>query len=319
MMSQLGISVVICAYTEERWEDVMAAIESVRRQSVAPQELILVIDHNPALLNRARRLTDGVVVVDNDQVRGLGGARNSGIMAAGGAVVAFLDDDAVADSDWLAQLLTGYRHSDVLGVGGASIPSWQGEPPSWFPAEFNWVVGCAYLGLPSAVAPVRNLFGSNMSFRRSIFATLGGFRLGYGCDETEFCIRLRRQWPDKKLLYQPQARIRHKVPINRGTWRYFASRCYFEGRSKAVVSWLWGSKDGLESERAYVARTLPRGMASGIADAALRRRPGGLARAAAIALGLGSTTAGYVSGKMNIKQAARERGYVEIVPPSEAT
>ncbi len=47
-------SVVICAYTLERWADLVAALESVKAQEPPPGELILVVDHNAALLARAR-------------------------------------------------------------------------------------------------------------------------------------------------------------------------------------------------------------------------------------------------------------------------
>ena len=80
------------------------------------------------------------------QQRGISGARNSGIAAARGAIIAFLDDDAIAAPDWLEQLLAGYSSPNVLGVGGAIEPQWQGGRPRWFPPEFDWVVGCTYLG-----------------------------------------------------------------------------------------------------------------------------------------------------------------------------
>lgn len=51
----MKISVVICAYTEKRWDDVLAAVASVRAQSLAAHEVILVVDHNPALLGGSGR------------------------------------------------------------------------------------------------------------------------------------------------------------------------------------------------------------------------------------------------------------------------
>src|SRR6266567_6901037 len=68
------ISVIICAYTEDRWNDLVAAIESVQQQTLSPREIIVVIDHNPGLLERARQHASGVVV-ENTGARGLSGAR----------------------------------------------------------------------------------------------------------------------------------------------------------------------------------------------------------------------------------------------------
>ena len=300
----------------DRWDDTVAAVASVQQQSVLPHEIILVIDHNPELLIRARESISGATVIENSQTRGLGGGRNTGVAAAEGDVIVFLDDDAEAEPDWLEQLLAGYDTDGVVGVGGASVPAWRSRRPSWFPDEFNWVVGCAYTGLPTIASPVRNLIGSNMSFRKTTLDALGGFKLGYGCDETELCIRLHRQFPSNEVIYRPQARVLHKIPTNRGSWRYFVSRCYFEGRSKAVVAWLWGRGDALASERAYTARVLPRGVIRGFADAVIRRDLGGLGRALAILIGFASTALGYFTGSLRVEQAARERGYTGLRPAS---
>ena len=299
------VSVVICAYSEERWDDLVAAIASVKNQAAAAREIIVVVDHNPALLARARAAWPDVISLKNQNPIGLSGARNTGIAAAQASIIAFLDDDAQAAPDWLARLSEGYADPYVMGVGGAIEPAWSGGRPGWFPEEFDWVVGCTYRGLPLVASPVRNLIGCNMSFRREIFENVGGFveglgRIGtlpLGCEETELCIRARRRWPQRELIYQPLARVQHQVPSQRASWRYFRARCFAEGISKAAVSLLVGAADGLASERAYTLRTLPRGVARGLADAVLRRgRPGGMSRAVAIVGGLLMTTAGYLKG-----------------------
>jgi GT2 family glycosyltransferase len=222
------ISVVICAHDPGRWRQLQAALQSVAGQDHRPGEVILVVDHNPSLLARARRELGGVIVVENCEPRGLGGARNSGIRAASGAVVAFLDDDAIASPDWLTALAEQYADPAVAGVGGSIDPVWEGGRPRWFPSEFHWVVGCSYRGMPEATQEVRNLFGCNMSFRREVLNALGRFRLGYGCDETELCIRVRQRWPSKKLVYVPEGRVLHHVPVDRARVQYFLARCYFE-------------------------------------------------------------------------------------------
>jgi len=308
----LDISVIICAYTEERWDDLVAAVESIKRQHTRPREIIVVIDHNSDLLASARASMSNVIIIENKEERGLSGARNSGIAAAQGAVIAFLDDDAIAAPDWVVQLCAAYSDSTVVGVGGTIEPLWQCGRPSWFPAEFEWVVGCTYRGMPDVTSTVRNLIGANMSFRREVFDEIGTFQLGYGCDETHFCIRLRQKWPNKFLLYVPKVKVFHRVPAIRANWNYFRSRCYFEGGSKAVVSWLVGAQDGLSSERTYTFRTLPQGIIRGLKDAIFQRKQSGLKRAGTIIAGLAFTAAGYLMGAMFVRDAARQRGWNSV-------
>jgi GT2 family glycosyltransferase len=303
------ISVVICAYTEARWADLRAALRSVHGQSVPPREVIVVVDHNPSLLQRARRQWPGVVVIENGQPRGLSGARNSGLAAAHGAILAFLDDDAVAAPDWLERLWASYTDANILGVGGAIEPCWWNEQrPAWFPEEFDWVVGCTYRGMPQTLAPVRNLIGCNMSLRREVFAEVGGFRMGigrvnalpFGCEETELCIRAGQHWPRGRLLYQPLAKVSHRVSATRGRWRYFCSRCYAEGVSKAQIAQFTGLQAGLSSEGRHVVRALPLGVLRNLGQVWGRREGAGGLRAGAIVVGLALTAAGFVKGSLSI-------------------
>lgn len=295
---------VICAYTLDRWDTIVRAVRSVRAQSHPVRELILVADHNDELCRRATLELPEADVIPNTDVRGLSGARNSGIRRSTGRIVAFLDDDATAENDWVLELAAGYADPSVIGVGGVSEPEWVAGRPPWFPPEFDWVVGCSYRGLPTRTAAVRNMIGSNMSLRRDVFVEIGGFdpsvgRVGanpVGCEETELCIRATTRWPMTRIIHEPRARVHHTVPADRGTWRYFVARCFAEGRSKAQVTRLSGARAGLESERAYTARVLPRGVLSRIRRAMTGRRVGPLQSAAAILAGLGCTVAGYAVG-----------------------
>lgn len=305
--SAIDVSVVICAYTLDRWTDLAAAVASVVSQEPAPGEVILVIDHAPDLLDRARDEFRGIQVVESEGPRGLSAARNTGVGQARGRIVAFLDDDATAEPGWLRGLVEPYRDPGVLGTGGWAEAAWDEGRPRWFPEEFDWVVGCSYRGSPRRTASVRNPLGCSMSFRRDVFETVGGFRLEVGrigrlpagCEETELCIRARRQLPGARIVHVPSARVRHRVRASRGTWRYFASRCYAEGRSKAIVARIAGARDGLSTERSYTLRTLPRGVLAGIGDA-LKGDPSGLGRAAAIVAGFATTTTGYVVGSLSL-------------------
>lgn len=291
-------SVVICAYTEDRWELLQRAVESAESQDDA--EVVLVIDHNDPLLERSRREWKQHTVVANEFSRGLSGARNTGILASRGDIVAFLDDDAEAAPGWLKELVTAFDEPSTGGAGGTVEPNWASAPPSWFPPEFGWVVGCSYTGQPTDVAEIRNPIGANMAFRREVFDRVGGFReeigrigtLPLGCEETELSIRARRDgW---SVWLRPDAVVHHFVPEQRTALRYFVHRCFAEGMSKAVVSAIAGHDAGLASERTYVTTALPAGLRREVRTmVAGGDRLAALRRAASIVIGVLAAAAGF--------------------------
>jgi Glycosyl transferase family 2 len=315
----LGVSVVVCAYTEQRWEQIRAAVESALSQHPQPAEVLLIVDHNADLAARARRELGGVTVLESDGTPGLSGARNAGLRAANQPVTVFLDDDAEARPGWLASLVEPYLSPNIVATGGSVHPRWPGLRPNWLPAEFDWVVGCSYRGLPESAGPVRNPIGANMSMRTGLALEVGGFdgsigRIGShprGCEETELAIRLTASRPGSIVFYVPAAAVDHHVGQERLKPRYFLGRCWHEGQSKATVARLTGASAGLERERRHVAVVIPaallrdlRGSLGGDAGACLR--------IAAILAGLTAATAGYVVGRAQLAGQRRTRTLAEL-------
>jgi glycosyltransferase involved in cell wall biosynthesis len=298
-------SVIVCVYTEKRLTQIRIALDSIIHQTMPPCQLVVVADHNPALCDRLAAEYPDLVVIPNKFEQGLSGARNTGIEYAAGDIVVFLDDDAWAHPQWLEILLASYDDESVLGVGGLVLAHWSSSGrPAWLPDEFLWVVGCSYRGLPEAKAEVRNPVGANMSFRRSAFDRAGLFDSSVGrtsmssrplgCEETEFSIRLRQLSPGARIIYEPQAVVYHHVDQSRATWRYFFSRCYAEGCSKARVSSLSGSSAALSSERSYVTHTIIRAVRRELSGIFRQDRRNSAERLVALSLGILSATAGYI-------------------------
>jgi GT2 family glycosyltransferase len=306
------VTVVVCAYTERRWDDLCLAHASLAAQTRRPDQVVLVVDHNDALLRRARAALPDITVTANAGPPGLSGARNTGVDAAAGEVLLFLDDDAVADPLWVERMLEPFADPEVLGVGGWAEPRWERPGrPAWFPEPFLWVVGCSYEGLPTSTADVRNPLGCAMGFRRSAFDLVGSFsglvgRIGgrpVGCEETEFAIRVLQSKPGARIVHHPSARVAHHVTPDRARLSYFLRRCYHEGQSKAVLSAGLGPRDSLAAERDYVRRVLPRAAARGVRRSLVTGRPAGVASSLAILGGLGATAWGY--GWARVRQRAR--------------
>ena len=327
MTRDAAVSVVVCAYTTDRWGDLCAAVESLLVQTVSPHEIVIVIDHNPELLARARIELAGVSIIPSTGTPGLSGGRNTGIAATSGDVIAFLDDDAVADRFWIERLAAPYRNADVVAVGGRVEPRWDAPRPAWLPPEFDWVVGCTYAGHREDAGEIRNVIGANMSLRRSAIDLVGGFVEGIGrsatlpegCEETEWCIRARQEIPDAIIWYAPEASVEHRVTLARTRPSYFFRRCFAEGRSKTRVSRLVGAGDGLASERAHALVVLPTAFGRELQSAA-RSEPGAAwSRAGALVGGLAATTAGAVSALARSAPRAAEAEREVFVPARTLT
>ncbi len=234
------VSVVVCAYTLDRWDDLVTGLAALRHQTRPPLEVLLVVDHAPDLLARARTgLAPGVTVLENVFDRGLSGARNSGAAAASGDVLLFLDDDARPDPDWVEAGTAAFADPAVVGTGGTAVPAWDAPGrPAWFPEAFLWVVGCSYEGLPDDGAPIRNPIGASMGFRRADLLAAGGFTSGIGrvgrhpvgCEETELSIRVRqRRGGTARIVRTGDAVVHHRVRTDRATVGYFLRRCFWRG------------------------------------------------------------------------------------------
>lgn len=315
-------SVVVSTYDDKRWSDLVACLESLTGQTAPPLEIIVVVDHNASLLERVAESFPEVKAIANSRPRGLAGARNTGTSVAAGEIVAFIDDDARAEAQWLARIEESFAAPSVVGVGGALIPRWEDGAREWVPPEFLWVFGCSYVGLPETAAPVRNPIGANMAVRIAALREIGGFREGDSSDapkeirsrgvvraagnipdDTDLAIRVRRRYPEAIWLYQPQARVHHTVTSERATWGYFIRRCFEEGVGKANLSRYVGAEDGLSSERRYATTVLPLGVLRNL-RALIRGDLQGAARATAILAGLAATGLGFLAATLR----SRARG-----------
>jgi GT2 family glycosyltransferase len=298
------VSVIICAYTLERWELLSASIESVLRQSVRPRELFLSIDHNPELLERCRERWGGphpdgavpITVVANRYDGHLGSARTTAAELATGEFIAFLDDDAAAEVDWLERMLTPFDQPGVIAVGGCPLPEFSVPRPRWFPPEYDWVFGCSYVGLPTTTAPVLHVIGAAMSVRRSDLAAIGYFHSD-NHDDMDMCHRLLHHSPDSRILFEPTAVVRHYVHPNRLTWKYFWRRCFSVNRGKVKAFRDMGGARNLQAERRFARRSLTEGLTRGAREL-LGGDLGGASRSVVICIGLFLAGSGYAVGSI---------------------
>lgn len=251
------VSVVLCTYALEDYEHFREAAESVLEQTYDQVELVVVVDGSEAVFEAVEADysdREDVVLSLNDENVGLLESRNRGAELASGEIVAFIDDDAIAEPDWLSELVDTYQRRDALAAGGRMAPLWvAGEPP--LPVEFYWLVGVTYRGFPTEETEVRNTFGSNLSFRREVFLDLEGFDTAIGGrkgdknlqgGETELCARMEAT-SGEGVWYNPDAVVGHKVFDYRTEPRWWLERAFWQGYSKRAMEDLVPGSSGTES------------------------------------------------------------------------
>jgi len=242
----LRITAAIC--THNRAALLPAAIESLLTQNLPPMDYeVLVIDNastdeTPHVIRRYLTASDRVTLRSAVQpILGLSHARNLAVEMAAGEVIAFLDNDAVANPDWLAALLDAYDlHPDAWAVGGKVLPLWEGKRPLWLTDDL--LPQLSMLDLGDVIRPLtegEELFGVNFSCRRPAFDEIGLFRsdLGrqgvrlLGSEESEFQRRILQR--GQAIIYAPHAVVIHRVEAERLQQRYFIRLAYHKGRTSA--------------------------------------------------------------------------------------
>jgi glycosyltransferase involved in cell wall biosynthesis len=240
------------------YEHFCEAAESVLTQTYDDIELIVVVDGTSDIYERV--IADygdheDVLVEYNNKNVGLLESRNRGAEIATGDVVAFIDDDAVADEAWTERLVSVYEREDIIAAGGKMVPKWVAKKPSFLPEEFYWLIGVTHRGFANGEGEVRNTFGSNISFRRDVFLALGGFNTEIGGrqgdanlqgGETELCARMRAEY-GKSVYYVPDAEVAHKVFNYRTRPAWLFDRAFWQGYSKRAMETLVPSSENKET------------------------------------------------------------------------
>lgn len=260
----MKVSVVIATYSMGRFEDFCDAVDSILTQTYNPVELVLVVDGNKRVYERtleAYGSRDNVVIHCNNENRGLSYSRTQGVKQASGDIVALFDDDAVAEPDWIEELVSTYRSTDAIAVGGKMIPEWVVGRPWFLPPEFYWLVGVTPPRFAAPGEEVRNTYGSNISFRAEVFDRIGGFNEDIGPQagtvlqggETEFCARMREAF-GQGVIYNPGARVSHKVFEYRTDPWWLLVRSFWQGYSKHVMEGV--IEDSGDNETVFLKRLL---------------------------------------------------------------
>jgi glucosyl-dolichyl phosphate glucuronosyltransferase len=248
------ISIIICTYQTKRYPDFIEAIVSLRNQIYNNIEIITVVDGDKKLYDNVKKYQIinkiKMKVILNTKNLGLSESRNVGIKYAKGDIIAFFDDDAVADENWIMELVRMYEEYDAIAAGGKLVPLWIGGKMDFLPEEYYWLIGATHRGFADGITEVRNTFGSNISFKTEVLDVLGGFRGELGVkgsgalqgEETEMCERMKQRF-GKGVMYNPDAIVHHKIFSGRMKIKFLLRRAFWQGYSKRAMKEMGYSMD----------------------------------------------------------------------------
>jgi GT2 family glycosyltransferase len=225
------ISVVVCTYNGAKTlSDCMLALQRLEY----PNHEVIVVDDGSTDNSGAIARAHGFPVISTTNM-GLSSARNTGLGAATGDIVAYLDDDAYPDPHWLHYLAATFMATDCVGVGGPNLP-----PPgdgSVADCVANSPGGPIHVLISDRLA--EHIPGCNMAFRKSALKAIGGFdpQFWVAGDDVDLCWRLHdRGWT---LGFSPAAVVwHHRRNSVAAYWRQ--QRGY--GRAEALLERKWPSR-----------------------------------------------------------------------------
>ena len=243
----MNITVVLCTYN--RAQSLSTALETAAAQ-IMPNEVqweVLVVDNNssdstPKVVEQFESRYPGRFRYLFEPQPGKSHALNSGIRAARGAILAFMDDDVRADASWLNNLTAPFENAQWAGVGGRILPDESFSPPPWLALkgqkEKYALAPLALFDLGEKSCELFEApFGTNMAYRKEMFEKYGNFRADLGPrpgseirnEDTEFGDRLLAA--GENLLYQPAAVVYHPVAENRIQKKYYLAWWFDKGRA----------------------------------------------------------------------------------------
>jgi glycosyltransferase involved in cell wall biosynthesis len=247
------ISVVVCTFNGAR--TIRDCFEGLLRLDYPNFEVIVVNDGSSDQSGDiAHEYGFRVITTEN---RGLSSARNTGLAAATGEIVAYIDDDAYPDPHWLRYLASSFLQTDYVGVGGPNIP-----PPGDGPiAECVAHAPGGPIHVLVTDTEAEHIPGCNMAFRKSALEVIGGFDPRYRTagDDVDLCWRLQdRGW---KLGFNPAAVVwHHRRNSVAAYWRQQVGY----GRAEALLEQKWPERYNAWGHLSWVGRLYGRGLAAAV-------------------------------------------------------
>ncbi len=225
------ISVVVCSYNGSA--TIRDCMEGLQKLNYPDFEIIVVNDGSTD--NLADIVGEYPVMLINSPNRGLSSARNTGMHNASGEIIAYIDDDAYPDPDWLRYLAFGYMNSNHACIGGPNIAPADDGPIAVCVA--NAPGGPVHVLIDDEIA--EHVPGCNMSFKKDALMKIGGFDPVYRSagDDVDVCWRIQES--GRTIGFHPSALVWHH---RRNSFKAYWNQQKGYGKAEALLEAKWPEK-----------------------------------------------------------------------------
>lgn len=236
------VSVIVCTYNRAKYLE--KCLESLHQQTYKNYEIIIVNGPSTDETSKVIEKFPNLKIINQEQLNGLSNARNLGIKAAMGDTIGFIDDDAIADNNWLKNIIDTFLNfpENVDAVGGKINPIWERPKPGWLSDELLSGLSILDIHESTHVLPQNQfLFGTNMAFKKSILIEFNGFNQNLG-RKGKILLSNEEEYLQKKIIenggrriYNPDVVVKHHISPDRLTKSWFIHRYYWQGISDSAM------------------------------------------------------------------------------------
>jgi glucosyl-dolichyl phosphate glucuronosyltransferase len=242
----IRISVVIA--TLNRANYLRKALQSLSDQNMESSDYEVIVvdngstDNTKIIVEEFSRNPNFVYLFE--PVVGLSKARNTGLKAATGDYVAYLDDDAIAHPAWLKNILSDFeKFTPIPGcIGGCVLPIWEIPQPDWLSDKMLVYLSLvSWSDIPTILQVNQGISGCNMAYSKEILMGIGGFREELGrhgrnlLSNEEVYVQQLLISKGFNIIYDPEIAVLHHIAAERLDKKWFEARVFWQGISKAFM------------------------------------------------------------------------------------
>ncbi len=244
-MKKVKITIAICTYRRFKW--LGRCLNALQKQTLAHDEYKIIVVDNSLSKSESIDFRDSFTLFDSleyiiTEKSGLSYARNVAIERCDTPLIAFIDDDAMADPNWAEKIIDAFQRYPAAGVVGGKVnPIWEVKPPSWLQGELLHCFAVLDWGENDLFVDENKwLVGANVAYRTDVLRQCNGFNVSLGrkgsllLAHEELATNISIQSYGYDIMYVPSIKVSHLIQKERLTKEWIFKDAMWEGASRFI-------------------------------------------------------------------------------------